>query len=216
MNDWLRLDSGANPPAYNMALDEALLETIADIGRPVLRFYDWTAPCATFGYSQKIAQIEAATKLRPLIRRCTGGGLVPHNGDWTYSLIFPPDHEWAKLAATESYLRTHKLLQAAFKVIDVKTELAKSCRRPKPGECFEGHELHDLMWNGKKIAGAAQRRNRHGLLIQGSVQPLVDWSKQMWKNELGDDCETLLETPNTRTIELAKDKYSAEAFNRKR
>ena len=216
MNDWLRLDSGANTPAYNMALDEALLETIADIGRPVLRFYDWTAPCATFGYSQKIAQIEAATKLRPLIRRCTGGGLVPHNGDWTYSLIFPPDHEWTKLAATESYLRTYKLLQAAFKVIDVKTELAKSCRRPKPGECFEGHELHDLMWNGKKIAGAAQRRNRHGLLIQGSVQPLVDWSKQIWKNELGDDCETLLETPNTRTIELAKDKYSAEAFNRKR
>ena len=216
MKDWLRLDSGANTPAYNMALDEALLENAATLGQPVLRFYDWTEPCATFGYSQKIAAIEAATDLRPLIRRCTGGGLVPHDGDWTYSLIFPTDHEWAGLTATESYLRTHALLQAAFEKIGVETALAKSCRRPKPGECFEGHELHDLLWNGKKIAGAAQRRNHHGLLIQGSVQPLVDWSKQIWKNELGDDCETLLETPNTRTIELAKDKYSAEAFNRKR
>ena len=136
MKDWLRLDSGANAPAYNMALDEALLENAATLGQPVLRFYDWTEPCATFGYSQKIAKIEAATKLRPLIRRCTGGGLVPHDGDWTYSLIFPPDHEWAVLAAIESYLRTHKLLQATFEKIGVETELAKSCRRPKPGVCF--------------------------------------------------------------------------------
>ena len=216
MKDWLRLDSGANTPAYNMALDEALLENAATLGQPVLRFYDWTEPCATFGYSQKIAAIEAATDLRPLIRRCTGGGLVPHDGDWTYSLIFPPDHEWAGLTATESYRRIHELLQTAFAKLGIRATLADCCRRPRPGECFAGHELHDLLWQNKKIAGAAQRRNRHGLLIQGSVQPLVDWSKQIWKNELGDDCEMLLETPNTRTIELAKDKYSAEAFNRKR
>ncbi|SVD60035.1 uncharacterized protein METZ01_LOCUS412889, partial [marine metagenome] len=181
-----------------MALDEALLENAATLGQPVLRFYDWTEPCATFGYSQKIAQIEAATKLRPLIRRCTGGGLVPHNGDWTYSLIFPPNHEWAVLAATESYLRTHKLLQAAFKEIGVETELADSCRRPKPGECFEGHELHDLLWNGKKIAGAAQRRNRHGLLIQGSVQPTGDWAQTIWQDFLSQDSPQLENMPDVR------------------
>ena len=216
MKDWLRLDSGANTPAYNMALDEALLENAATLGQPVLRFYDWTEPCATFGYSQKIAQIEAATKLRPLIRRCTGGGLVPHNGDWTYSLIFPPDHEWTGLAATESYLRTHKLLQAAFGKIGVETELAKSCRRPKPGECFEGHELHDLLWNGKKIAGAAQRRNRLGLLIQGSIQPEGDWSPIGWRDFLGQSCSQLEDLPETRAHELAEAKYSKAEFNRKR
>ena len=93
MKDWLWLNSRANTPAYNMALDEALLENAATLGRPLMRFYDWTEPCATFGYSQKIAQIEAATNLRPLIRRCTGGGLVPHNGDWTYlgRLLSPPE-----------------------------------------------------------------------------------------------------------------------------
>ncbi len=216
MKDWLRLDSGANTPAYNMAMDEGLLENAATLGQPVLRFYDWTESCVTFGYSQKIAQIEAATKLRPLIRRCTGGGLVPHDGDWTYSLIFPPDHEWSRLAATESYQRTHTLLQAAFKEIGVETELAKNCRRPKPGECFEGHELHDLLWNGKKIAGAAQRRNRHGLLIQGSVQLEGDWSHTDWQDCLGQGCSQLEGTPDARAHELAKAKYSKDEYNRKR
>ena len=216
MKDWLRLDSGVNTPAYNMARDEALLENAATLGQPVLRFYDWTEPCTTFGYSQKIAQIEAATKLRPLIRRCTGGGLVPHDSDWTYSLIFPPDHEWAVLAATESYRRTHALLQAAFEKIGVETDLAKSCRRPKPDKCFEGHELHDLLWNGKKIAGAAQRRNRHGLLIQGSVQQAGDWSQTIWRDFLSQGCLQLEDIPETRARELAAVKYSKAEYNRKR
>ena len=216
MKDWLRFDSGANTPAYNMALDEALLENATTLGQPVLRFYDWTEPCATFGYSQKIDQIEAATKLRPLIRRCTGGGLAPHNGDWTYSLIFPPDHEWTRLAATESYQRTHKLLQAAFEKIGVETELAKSCLRPKPGECFEGHELHDLLWNDKKVAGAAQRRNRRGLLIQGSIQQTGDWAHTNWQDCLSQGCPHLETLPDTRANELAESKYSKAEYNRKR
>ena len=216
MKDWLRLDSGPGEPAYNMALDEALLENAATLGRPVLRFYDWTEPCATFGYSQKIAQIEAATNLRPLIRRCTGGGLVPHDGDWTYSLIFPPDHEWSRLTATESYHRTHKLLQNAFQKIAIETVLADCCQRPKPGECFEGHELHDLLWNGKKVAGAAQRRNQLGLLIQGSVQPEEDWTMGKWQDCLSKGCPKLEDMPNARAHELAEAKYSNSEFIRKR
>ena len=141
---------------------------------------------------------------------------MPHDGDWTYSLISPPDHEWTGLTATESYLRTHKLLQTAFEKIGVETELAKSCRRPKPGECFEGHELHDLLWNGKKIAGAAQRRNRFGLLIQGSVQPAGDWSQTIWRDSLSQGCSQLEDLPDARTHELAKAKYSKDEYNRKR
>ena len=216
MKDWLRLNSGPGEPAYNMALDEALLENAATLGRPVLRFYDWTEPCATFGYSQKIAQIEAATNLRPLIRRCTGGGLVPHDDDWTYSLIFPPDHEWASVSATESYRRTHALLQSAFQRIGIETTLADCCRRPKPGECFEGHELHDLLWNGKKIAGAAQRRNRFGLLIQGSVKTENDWSMEKWRTCLSQGFTHLKGTPNARASEIAETKYSKIEYNQKR
>ena len=87
---WLLLNSGACLPAYNMALDEALLAHAARLGRPVLRCYGWTEPAATFGYFQKFAEVAQATPLRPLVRRPTGGGIVPHAADWTYSVTFPP------------------------------------------------------------------------------------------------------------------------------
>ena len=123
---WLLLNSGPRPPAFNMALDEALLEAMPRLGRPVLRFYGWTEPAATFGYFQKYAEVERATHLRPLIRRSTGGGIVPHDADWTYSLAFPPGHEWHSLKAEESYRRVHEWIQAAFAKLNVTTELASA------------------------------------------------------------------------------------------
>ena len=117
MNSWLLLNSGKCDPAFNMALDEALLEAASRLGQPVLRFYGWTEPAATFGYFQKYAEVERATLLRPLIRRPTGGGIVPHDADWTYSLVFPPDHEWHSLKAEESYRRIHEWIQSGVRQI---------------------------------------------------------------------------------------------------
>ena len=168
---WFHLNSGPGPAAHNMAVDEALLENSGSIGGPILRFYGWTEPAATFGYSQHYADIAELTRLRPLIRRMTGGGLVPHDADWTYSLIVPAGHDWYLLKATESYRRIHDWLRNAFAEIGVSTEVALCCRKELPGQCFVGWEKFDLLWQGKKIAGAAQRRNKQGLLIQGSVQP---------------------------------------------
>jgi lipoate-protein ligase A len=169
--NWLLLNSGPGDAAFNMALDAALLEHASRLGAPVLRFYGWTEPAATFGYFQKISEVERATPLRPLIRRPTGGGIVPHAADWTYSAVFPPGHEWHSLKAEESYRRIHDWLRLAFAEMNVATELAPCCKKSLPGQCFVGHEKFDLLWHGKKIAGAAQRRNQLGLLIQGSVQP---------------------------------------------
>jgi lipoate-protein ligase A len=168
-----------------MALDEALLEAVSRLHQPVLRFYGWTGPAATFGYFQKYAEVERMTSLRPLIRRPTGGGIVPHDADWTYSVAFPPGHEWHSLKAEASYRRVHEWIQSAFTRLGIPTELAPDSRVAGPGQCFVGHEQFDLLWHGKKIAGAAQRRNKLGLLIQGSVQPppgspaRADWQKAM-------------------------------------
>src|SRR5690242_7405132 len=96
---WHLLDSGLGSACFNMALDEALLEAIAQVEVPLLRFYGWSEPAASFGYFQKYQEIARATLLRPLVRRPTGGGLVPHEADWTYSVIFPPTHEWYSLTA---------------------------------------------------------------------------------------------------------------------
>jgi lipoate-protein ligase A len=154
-----------------MALDEALLENAAATGAPVLRFYGWTEPAATFGYFQKYSEVEKTTHLRPLIRRPTGGGIVPHDTDWTYSFAVPPDHEWHSISAEESYRRVHEWLRLSFAELKVETELAPCCKKSLPGQCFVGYEKFDLLWHGRKIAGAAQRRNKLGMLIQGSIQP---------------------------------------------
>ncbi len=275
MNSWLLLASGPGPAAFNMALDEALLEAMPRLSRPVLRFYGWTDPVATFGYFQKYAEVERATQLRPLIRRPTGGGIVPHDADWTYSLVFPPGHEWHSLKAEASYRRVHEWIRAAFAKLDVTTEPAPCCKKSHPnfrssrreealksgsqpstpinrepalnpqpgnqslltsaativlpGQCFVGHEKFDLLWHGRKIAGAAQRRNKLGLLIQGSVQPRclgmaiarTDWQKaiiDVGRVEFGAAWSDFApdETLRERAEFLASQKYSQPAFLRKR
>lgn len=227
MNAWHLLDSGPGEAAFNMALDEVLLETVSFRQNPVLRFYGWAEPAATFGYFQKYAEVERVTLLRPLIRRPTGGGVVPHAADWTYSVAFPPGHEWHALKAEESYRRIHDWLRLAFAELKVETELAPCCKKSQPGQCFVGHEKHDLLWEGRKIAGAAQRRNQFGLLIQGSVQPPpLSLSRLAWQTAMAAvarehfSVHWLEFSPETdvraRAEALVREKYSHESYNRKR
>ncbi len=226
-NFWYLLRSGAGGAAHNMAFDEALLENAAAIGRPVLRFYGWTEPAATFGYFQKHADIAQWTLLRPLIRRPTGGGLVPHDADWTYSLVFPPSAPWYSLSAVESYRRVHEWIRAAFGKMGITTMLAPCCRKALPGQCFAGNEKFDVLWHDRKIAGAAQRRNRNGLLIQGSVQPPpVKVLRAEWEEAMGEAGQSFLGVSRelftlesgliTRVSELAAKTYSQMAYNQRR
>jgi lipoate-protein ligase A len=229
------LNSGQCDAAFNMALDEALLEAMPRLQAPVLRFYGWTQPAATFGYFQKFSDVERTTQLRPLIRRPTGGGIVPHAADWTYAAVFPSGHEWHSLKAEESYRRIHDWLRLAFTEMKVETELAPCCQKSVisnqpsaiPSACFIGHEKSDLLWRGKKIAGAAQRRNKLGLLIQGSVQPPLlalaraDFETAMrvvaaqqfgvtWSNFAAD------ELIQRATEKLVAEKYSQPCYNEQR
>lgn len=209
-----------------MAWDEALLAAVNTIGQPVLRLYAWTEPAATFGYFQKFADVARMTPLRPLIRRPTGGGLVPHDCDWTYSLTVPPGHDWYELRATASYRRIHEWIQSAFAALETPVALSPGQPREVPGQCFVGAEQFDLTWGGRKIAGAAQRRNRHGLLIQGSIQPppaierqrfisaLLKQGTQRWKM----DWTPLQVSPAMQSgvLALVAQKYSQAAYNQRR
>jgi lipoate-protein ligase A len=225
--DWLLLVSGPQNYAFNMALDEALLEAMPRLCQPVLRFYGWVEKAASLGYFQKYAQIERLTLLRPLVRRPTAGGLVPHDHDWTYSLAFPTSHPWYSLAALESYRRVHEWLQTAFSQLAVPAELAPAAHKAGPGQCFLGHDQFDLLWRGQKIAGAAQRRTRNGLLIQGSIQPPpLPLSRADWQNAMCQTAQTnhgvtwtdfAPDTPlRQRALDLAQQKYSQPAYNQKR
>ncbi len=226
-NIWHVLHSGASGAAENMAVDQALLENAPQLGSPILRFYGWPERAASLGYFQKYAAVEKMTLLRPLVRRPTGGGLVPHDADWTYSLAFPPANDWYELKAVESYQRVHEWIRLAFQKLRVETGLAASCRVCGPGQCFEGWEKFDVLWQGRKIAGAAQRRTRDGLLIQGSVQPpplkiaRVDWEHAIcevaasnwgvtWAAFHPDDGF------QRRVTELSSRTYSQPAYNQRR
>jgi hypothetical protein len=224
---WYFLRSGATVPALNMALDEALLEAVGRLGRPVFRSYAWATPTATFGYSQSFREIAALTLLRPLIRRPTGGGLVPHGEDWTYSIVVPPGHAWYALRAEASYQRVHQWLQESLQWLGVATELAPCCDPAGPGQCFVGAEPHDLLFGGRKIAGAAQRRNRRGLLIQGSLQPPPPGlNRAAWETAVlaaateseGVEWDTLVLPADVvaRADVLAAAKYQASDYNEKR
>jgi hypothetical protein len=138
----------------------------------------------------------------------------------------PTIHEWYSLKAIESYRRVHEWIQRAFAQLNVATELAPCCKKTSPGQCFAGHEKSDLLWHGRKIAGAAQRRTRDGLLIQGSVQPppialaRADWQSAMcavarleWRSEAIEFVPDSLLV--LRTDELTQ-KYAGAAYNQKR
>ena len=224
---WLLLNSGPGAADLNMAMDEALLEFASRLGKPVSRFYGWTERAASFGYSQKYGEVARLTLLRPLVRRPTGGGLVPHDADWTYSLVFPPGHWWCASRATESYQRVHEWIRDAFARLNITTELSPGRRKELAGQCFVGAEQNDVLWQGRKIAGAAQRRNRQGLLIQGSVQPppiglaKADWQKTMcnvafekWRVRWTSfEPDTAL---NQRVDELERRKYALADHNQRR
>jgi lipoyl(octanoyl) transferase len=224
---WYLSRSGLSAAARNMACDEGLLEAALGLAQPVVRLYGWTEPAATFGYFQKYAEVEPMTELRPLIRRPTGGGLVPHAADWTYSVIFPPTHPWYSVPAAESYQRIHQWIQAAFQKLDLQTNLSSACQKEIPGQCFAGAEKFDLICKGRKIAGAAQRRTRNGLLIQGSLQPVPPhMSRADWENAFCEVArvrhrlewvafEPSIEL-NQRVDFLVEQKYSQASYNQKR
>ena len=79
-------DASARSAAMNMAIDEALLEhaTVSSI-----RFYRWHSPALSFGYFGKFSDVAIYEAERDLVRRWTGGGIVFHGDDLTYSIVIP-------------------------------------------------------------------------------------------------------------------------------
>jgi len=172
--------------AENMALDWLLLESFPEPQAVRLRYYGWAQPAYTLGYGQKWDEARAlCDQAAELIRRPTGGGLVDHRQDWTYALVIPASHPLAQARACESYKVVHEALSAALNAVGVKNHLQAECSTPDKNKfsiCFRQPERFDLVRsdNNQKIAGAAQRRTRKGLLLQGTVnQPLAgivtDW-----------------------------------------
>ena len=158
--------------AWNMAVDQALLELSAV---PILRVYSWKVesnglPAMSIGYLNRWQDVPAD---RAFVRRMTGGGVVDHAYDFTYSIVLPLSWIQAvSFAVDQSYAFFHRLLAEGLEAVGVQTRLAiGSDNGSGGGACFLNPVPGDLLEvkTNRKVAGAAQRRNRLGLLHQGSV-----------------------------------------------
>ena len=161
------LDPEPHAAALNMAIDEVLLRTARG---PLLRVYRWARPAVSFGYFVKHAEVVSAWPARELVRRWTGGGVVPHGEDVTYTLVVPVACPFFKVRPAESYRAIHEILAALLARDGAPVALAPAPGAKVSDACFENAARHDVLAGSRKIAGAAQRRTRDGLLHQGSVQ----------------------------------------------
>lgn len=168
----LHIDPQPHDGAWNMAADQAWLE-LSPV--PVLRVYPWDQPTVTLGYAQTHAKLAAALPPGwPIIRRWTGGGVVLHQADYTYSVIIPGTHPWAETRPLDSYRLIHAALAATLDENGHPgCRLAEREDLIEDAFCFVAPALHDVIRGKVKISGAGQRRGKTGLLHQGSIQQVT-------------------------------------------
>lgn len=153
--------------ALNMAVDEALLSAAT---APILRFYRWRDPSLSFGYFGRYKEAAAHSAGREIVRRWTGGGIVPHGEDLTYSVIVPRTHPFFLQSSLEIYAAIHEAIRQALQTNRIAATLANRAAPKLSENCFANPVRADVLSGDRKIAGAAHRRSRAGLLHQGSIQ----------------------------------------------
>ena len=172
---WLP-DPPLDGPA-NMARDEALLQRVGHgESPPTLRFYRWSPATISMGYFQSYQDFAAlpppAGKLA-VVRRQTGGGAILHDQELTYSLTLPLDHPMIDGGNPNGlYDRVHDGFAALLGKLGVPVSrgaASGACSHHGPFFCFERHSCFDLIVNGRKILGSAQRRTNHAVLQHGSL-----------------------------------------------
>jgi lipoate-protein ligase A len=168
---WRLLPDAAGESAWNMALDETLLESHRlGLTPPTLRFYSWTPPALSLGYAQPLADVnvEACEKAGiAVVRRSTGGRAVLHRGELTYALIasegFP-----ASVAGT--YRMITEVLAEAIAHLGAPADIAPGkLSRAGSASCFQSATQADLVALGRKLVGSAQTRREGAFLQHGSL-----------------------------------------------
>jgi lipoate-protein ligase A len=196
----------------NMAIDEVLARNAV---APLLRVYRWTDDPVSFGYFGEYRAVAERWPARSLVRRWTGGGEVPHGADFTYTLIVPRTDPFSRVSVRESYQCIHDILARTIPGASLADSDAAA-----NAACFARPVVADVMKNGMKIAGAAQRRGSFGLLHQGSLQGTA------WPDSLAEQFAAALaqtwtrDTPSTEVFQhaalLAREKYATDKWLRRR
>ncbi|WP_157606281.1 lipoate--protein ligase family protein [Schlesneria paludicola] len=166
------IDPVASSGAWNMAVDEALLESAITDNVATLRWYQWREPTVSLGYFQKSADLVDNDSIAglPVVRRLTGGGAILHDNELTYSICLPASQSLFA-QPHELYDIVHLAIIGSLRQLDFPVTLRGSTwKRPdEPLLCFQRQDAHDVTLNGQKILGSAQRRRRGAIMEHGSL-----------------------------------------------
>ncbi|WP_070120698.1 lipoate--protein ligase family protein [Bacillus marinisedimentorum] len=179
---WYFIDSGNSSPAYNMALDEALLDWHGngDIP-PAVRFYGWNPATLSIGYFQQVDKeidLEAVRKHNlGFVRRPTGGRGVLHEHELTYSVIVSEDHSEMPASVTEAYRVISQGVLEGFRNLGLDAHFAvprtkeqrDALKAPRSAVCFDAPSWYELVVEGRKVAGSAQTRQKGVILQHGAI-----------------------------------------------
>lgn len=174
------LNTGSHSAQENMALDEKLLREMHVQSDPLLHLYQWNGPSATYGYFINPSKHLDLNKLRQnhvaLARRPTGGGIVFHIWDLAFSFLLPFSHPRFSLNTLENYRFVNESVLEVMKdflkltcPLEMISRDVSSAAPDAAYFCMAKPTIYDVVYQGHKIAGAAQRRRKNGYLHQGTI-----------------------------------------------
>lgn len=221
---WLPFVSADGP--FQMAADEVLLEA-AVRGVASIRVYAWDPPTVSLGYFQRHQERLRDRRLAsyPWVRRATGGGAIVHDGDLTYAVALP--RSWlGGLAPACWHDRIHHVLAELLRRRQIPARVAEGTR-PRPEQlgylCFAVPQPGDVLLEGVKIIGGAQRIHHGALMQHGSMQhpQLRQWAQELppeIARALGWEAEPAAWTDQERVRieQLAREKYGSDSWNLRR
>lgn len=185
-NRWRIVRTPPRRGAWNMAVDEAILEAVGQKKvLPTLRLYTWDPPCLSLGFAQTIQDVDRQKLAQygwELVRRPTGGRAILHTGELTYSVIAPGDEPVMAGSVIASYARIARALLRALERLglparaDQEYEVPENLQKGGP-VCFEVPSNYEITANGKKLIGSAQARRKEGVLQHGSLPLYGDLSR---------------------------------------
>lgn len=196
-NMWRIIDSGPGSAAWNMALDEALLQAASKEGFvPTLRFFSWDRPSLSIGSFQKAEELDLAKVKEagvPLVRRPTGGRAVLHDAELTYSITSPIPSPFFPSDLLGSYNRIGSCFVRGLKALGIEAGLYPLRRDGKSAPsghnplCFSSPSWYEVLIDNKKLIGSAQRRLKGSFLQQGSLLIELDIPAILSFQQFNDD-----------------------------
>lgn len=177
-SEWVTVVREKASAEANMAMDSLLLRRLACAPQPVLHLYDWESPSITHGYfvdpDSLLYRKNIEDRGIQLAQRPTGGGVILHTVDFAFSILIPSGHKAFSTNTIENYARINTMVaQVIQKMVPHSKIQLLECKQSLPNGqkpfCMADPTVYDVMIDGKKAAGGAQRRTKHGFLHQGSI-----------------------------------------------